>query len=159
MINIAFYMDNILYDDVGKYDAVFREHPQKVLRDFGITYKKAVPQSIGNQWWFFDVQGDLSQLHKDLYEIKFKDDLSELIGYGLGIQDVINLQGYATAHYVSKYYDSTNSKTKIIKDILDSNGEGYITIKPSSSVREVSISLSYDGKETQITGASVDSIK
>ena len=50
MINIAFYMDNILYDDVGKYDAVFKQHPQKVLRDLGITYKKAIPQSIGNQW-------------------------------------------------------------------------------------------------------------
>lgn len=149
MINIAFYMDNILYDDVGKYDAVFKQHPQKVLRDLGITYKKAVPQSIGNQWWFFDVHGDLDKLHKDLYEIKFKDDLSELIGYGLCPQDVIQLQGYATAFYVNKYYTGINGKSVAIKDLLDSHGVPYTTV--------TDVSINIDGKE--IIGASVDSIK
>lgn len=149
MINIAFYMDEILYDDVGKYDAVLRSHPQKVMRDLGITYKKAVPQGIGNQWWFFDVQGDLSQLHKDLYEVKFKDDLSELIGYGLSVQDVIDLQGYATEFYVSKFNNSVGGKSKVINDLLDAHGVPYTIVK--------NVSITLDNKP--ITGASVDSIK
>lgn len=28
-------------------------HPQDVMRSLGVTYERAVPQSLGDQWWFF----------------------------------------------------------------------------------------------------------
>jgi hypothetical protein len=32
------------------------EHPQKVMRELGITYQHAVPQSMGDQWWFWNCE-------------------------------------------------------------------------------------------------------
>lgn len=31
-----------------------QRHPQEVLRELGISYALAVPQSMGEQWWLFD---------------------------------------------------------------------------------------------------------
>jgi len=28
------------------------KHAQEVMRDLGISYRKAIPQSIADQWWF-----------------------------------------------------------------------------------------------------------
>lgn len=35
------------YNDVRQY------HPQKVMRDLGITYKNCTTKSIGDCWWFW----------------------------------------------------------------------------------------------------------
>jgi len=31
-----------------------RRHPQIVMKELGITYDEGVPQSICDQWWFFN---------------------------------------------------------------------------------------------------------
>ena len=31
-------------------------HPQQVMKELGITYQHATPQSMGDQWWFWNCQ-------------------------------------------------------------------------------------------------------
>lgn len=42
------------------------KHPQKVMEDLGITYKDATPQSIADQWWFWDCENVPAELPKYL---------------------------------------------------------------------------------------------
>ena len=66
-------------------------HPQKVLKDLGVTYQKAVPQSIADCWWFFGVENLPDDLPDDLkrqIEVKDFGDLNRLVGFGLSQDDV-----------------------------------------------------------------------
>jgi len=36
--------------------AGFKSHPEKVMKDFDISYKEGIPQSLGDQWWFIDCE-------------------------------------------------------------------------------------------------------
>jgi len=29
-------------------------HPCEVMAELGITYDRAIPQSLGDQWWYYD---------------------------------------------------------------------------------------------------------
>lgn len=52
--------------DVAGYAGELR-HPQEVMRELGITYEKAIPQSMGEQWWLFNCQhGELPKFIKDM---------------------------------------------------------------------------------------------
>jgi hypothetical protein len=33
------------------------EHPQKVMKELGITYALSQPHSFGDQWWFWGCEG------------------------------------------------------------------------------------------------------
>lgn len=46
------------------------EHPQRVMRDLGITYEKAIPQPIADQWWFINCQNVPDALPKYLTELR-----------------------------------------------------------------------------------------
>lgn len=60
-------------------------HPQKVMRELGITYQHSTPQSIGDQWWFWNCQGVPDELPKYLTDLVL--DPMECIGYGLSKED------------------------------------------------------------------------
>ena len=62
------------------------EHAQDTIKKLGITYKKAVPQSIGDCWWFFGVENLPGEL-PDNIEIRDFWDLNKLVGYGLSQHD------------------------------------------------------------------------
>lgn len=51
-------MKHLRYDCMGAYYAGENRHPQTVIRELGITYEKAIPQSMGDQWWLFNCQFD-----------------------------------------------------------------------------------------------------
>ncbi|AUR85571.1 hypothetical protein NVP1076O_66 [Vibrio phage 1.076.O._10N.286.51.B7] len=44
-------------------------HPQKVMEALGITYKYVVPQSIADQWWFYDCENVPSALPEYLTKL------------------------------------------------------------------------------------------
>ncbi len=46
-------------------------HPQIAMKDMGITYKQAIPQSLGDQWWFQDCENvpDPLPLYLEVMEI------------------------------------------------------------------------------------------
>lgn len=50
----TFYSDD--EENKGDIKRLGSMHPQKSMRELGITYSKAVPQSIADQWWFYDCE-------------------------------------------------------------------------------------------------------
>ena len=83
-----------------------RAHPQEVMKKLGITYRYAVPQSMADQWWFFNCENVPDKLPDYMLELKnYKtgEPLKphDLIGHGLDKQmadDICNyemrLKGY-----------------------------------------------------------------
>lgn len=70
---------------VSLYDTT--EHPQKLLRRLGVTYFKAVPQSLGECWWFFNCRSLPDPLPAAL-QVRDFGDLGRLVGFGLATEDV-----------------------------------------------------------------------
>jgi len=56
-------------------------HPQEVMRELGIKYQHATPQSVCDQWWFWNCEGVPAQLPEYLSEMSITPH--EAIGYGL----------------------------------------------------------------------------
>lgn len=48
-INLKFCMIEALYCNENR-------HPQVVMKELGITYQYAMPQSMGDQWWFLNCE-------------------------------------------------------------------------------------------------------
>ena len=87
-------MKHLKYD---LYNAIGKDHPQEVMKELGIDYKLAVPQSMGDQWWFFCCEGYVDELYvtiiptiigkgKELFEKtienEIKLDLDGILQYG-----------------------------------------------------------------------------
>lgn len=47
---------HLRYDLYTAPDNGEHRHPQAVMKSLGITYAHAVPQSLGDQWWFLDCE-------------------------------------------------------------------------------------------------------
>lgn len=60
-------------------------HPQVVMRELGITYQHATPQSMGDQWWFWNCKGAPAELPKYLTPLDL--DPHKCIGWGLSQED------------------------------------------------------------------------
>lgn len=43
-------------ENKGEINQLANMHPVKAMKLMGITYKKAIPQSICDQWWFYDCE-------------------------------------------------------------------------------------------------------
>jgi hypothetical protein len=72
---------NLKYCMRSAYDAGIKVHPQVAMKELGITYQWATPQSIGDQWWFWNcknVPQDMPDYLKDL-----KLEPHDCIGFGL----------------------------------------------------------------------------
>jgi len=59
----------------------YNEHPQQTMKRLGITYQHATPQSIGEQWWFWNCENVPEPLpeHFSILDL----DPMESIGNGL----------------------------------------------------------------------------
>lgn len=49
-------MKHLRYDLVGAAYAGESRNPQEVMRELGITFERAIPQSMGDQWWLFNCE-------------------------------------------------------------------------------------------------------
>lgn len=61
-------------------------HPQTHMKNLGITYDIAVPQSIADQWWFFNCKNVPENLPFGLKKMDIP--IEKLIGYGLSQNDI-----------------------------------------------------------------------
>lgn len=61
------------------------EHPQDIMRKLGIKYEKATPQSIADEWWFWNCTNIPPVLPEFLEPLNVKPH--EAIGYGLSKED------------------------------------------------------------------------
>ena len=56
-------------------------HPQKSMKELGINYQHATPQSMGDQWWFWNCENLPEALPPFLTEMDV--DPIGCIGFGL----------------------------------------------------------------------------
>lgn len=76
----------------SSYDNAKQEHPQKVMKKLGITYQHATPQSIGDQWWFWNCENIPEPLPNFLEVADLKP--MKYIGYGLSKEDAEKIRNY-----------------------------------------------------------------
>ena len=74
------------------YNNVKQDHPQKVMQELGITYQHATPQSIADQWWFWNCENIPEQLPPYLEVMDLNP--MEQIGWGLSKEDAEKIRDY-----------------------------------------------------------------
>ena len=76
-----------------RFDCYYQtEHAQKQMRDLGITYQHATPQSMGDQWWFWNCENIPCKLPDHITELKL--DPMEQIGWGLSKEDAEKIRDW-----------------------------------------------------------------
>lgn len=73
------------------WDAGEKRHAQTIMRDLGITYAHSTPQSICDQWWFWNCEGVPDVLPPYLSELKLSPQ--EAVGNGLSQEVADRLDG------------------------------------------------------------------
>jgi len=68
------------------------EHPVFVMKRLGITYQHATPQSIADQWWFWNCENIPDPLPPYLEVADWNP--MECIGYGLSKEDAETIRDY-----------------------------------------------------------------
>lgn len=66
------------------------KHAQELMKDLGIRYQIAVPQSLYDCWWFFNCEG-VPDVLPDYLEVLAVDP-ADCIGHGLSQEDVDSLK-------------------------------------------------------------------
>ena len=87
-------------------------HPQQVMKELGITYQHATPQSIGDQWWFWNCQNVPDPLPDYITVLDVTP--SDAIGFGLNKEDAIRIEsyeGFVTEKDVSRIVSNGSSKS------------------------------------------------
>ncbi len=64
----------------GAYIAGEKDHPQKVMKAIGIEYERAIPQSIGDQWWFLHCSNLPVELPEFLTMMELSDETKKNYG-------------------------------------------------------------------------------
>lgn len=67
-------------------------HAQVVMKELGITYQDATPQSMGEQWWFWNCENIPDQLPEYLTVLDV--DPMKCIGYGLSEEQAVAILNY-----------------------------------------------------------------
>lgn len=80
---------HLKYDMISAYKCGYILHPQQVMKSQGITYQHATPQTLGDQWWFWNCENMPDVLPEFLEE--FNDEPSKYIGWGLSKGDALKL--------------------------------------------------------------------
>lgn len=72
-----------------------RGHPQKIMKDLGITYQHAVPQSMSDSWEFWNCENSPDELPRGL---TLKDwNPMDRIGCGLSKEAAEKIRDYASS--------------------------------------------------------------
>ncbi|MDH3325877.1 MAG: hypothetical protein OEM38_04065 [Gammaproteobacteria bacterium] len=74
------------------YSGVTQGHPQAVMKELGITYQHATPQSIADQWWFWNCENIPDELPQFLEEMN--NDPMTCIGFGLSEETAEKIRDY-----------------------------------------------------------------
>lgn len=62
-----------------------KEHAEIVMKEMGITYQYSTPQSMGEQWWFWNCQNVPEPLPSYITPLDL--DPMDCIGYGLSPEE------------------------------------------------------------------------
>ncbi|MCP3965613.1 MAG: hypothetical protein GY718_04555 [Lentisphaerae bacterium] len=67
-------------------------HAQVIMKSLGITYQHSTPQSMGDQWWFWNCENIPQELPGYITELSV--DSMECIGFGLSQEDAERIRDY-----------------------------------------------------------------
>jgi hypothetical protein len=73
---------------------MINEHPQKLMKRLGITYSHATPQSLGDQWWFWNCENVPEPLPEDFSILDINP--MEQVGWGLSQEEAEQIRDYAS---------------------------------------------------------------
>lgn len=74
-------------------------HPQEIMKRLGITYQHATPQSVYDQWWFWNCE-NLPETLPPYLEIADLNPM-ECIGLGLTEEDAISIRDYELNNFLN----------------------------------------------------------
>lgn len=72
------------------------EHPEVIMKKLGITYQHATPQSIADQWWFWNCENVPNPLPE--YLTFLNADPKQMIKFGLSKEDAQKISDYKFKH-------------------------------------------------------------
>ena len=80
---------------VANMDCAEMRHAQTVMRELGITYQHASPQSLGEQWWFWNCENVPTELPPFLTQLNL--DPKKCVGWGLSQQDADKIAAWSSS--------------------------------------------------------------
>lgn len=81
-------------ENMGDIKRLGSAQPKKAMKELGITYQEATPQSMGDQWWFWNCQNLPEKLPPFLTDLGL--DPMECIGFGLSKEMAEKIRDFAT---------------------------------------------------------------
>ena len=69
------------------------EHPQATMKRLGITYSHATPQTIGDQWWFWNCENVPDPLPEH-FSVLGIDNPLEYVGWGISEKTAREIMNY-----------------------------------------------------------------
>ncbi len=80
------------------------EHPLQSMERLGITYQHATPQSMLDEWWFWNCENVPDQLPEYFSILECKDPL-KMLGWGLSKENAEKIRDYlSTSKQKQKFY-------------------------------------------------------
>jgi hypothetical protein len=74
------------------YKNIKQDHPQKVMKQLGITYQHETPQSMGGQWWFWNCENTPDKLPEFITVADWNP--MKMIGWGLNKEKAEEIRDY-----------------------------------------------------------------
>ena len=68
-------------------------HAQTIMKELGITYQNSTPQTICDQWWFWNCENVPDSLPNYIEPLNL--DPMECIGWGLSEEDAVKIKSYS----------------------------------------------------------------
>jgi len=85
---------HLKFDTRTAYESNQLGHPQHVMKELGITYQHATPQSICDQWWFWNCENIPESLPLFLKVADWNP--MEMIGWGLSKELAEKIRDYVS---------------------------------------------------------------
>ncbi len=83
---------NLRFLYMAAQDLGEKRHAEAVMKEMGITYQLSTPQTMGDQWWFWNCEGLPEILPKFLTILDLNP--MEQIGWGLSKEDAEKIRDY-----------------------------------------------------------------
>lgn len=91
-------------------------HAQEVMEELGIKYQLSVPQSLGDQWWFFNCTNIPDKLPSYITILKVKPE--KCIGFGLSERDVREIKRFGIKYKRFKYFKGRFTPAVLARRLL-----------------------------------------
>jgi hypothetical protein len=143
---------NLRYDLQSADEAGEKRHAQVAMKALGITYQHSTPQSIGDQWWFWNCENVPHPLPPYLSILDAKP--WECVGYGLSRDDAYKLDpagaprsDYGAPHgrwHVQTKGDLTGCEISIIREDFKHGHDSWGWDSPDAKIIFVNAGAKYE---------------